>query len=193
MISSMDWQMIRLCDVKPTPWRNGGGVTRELLAWPQTRLSAQDWAWRASVAEVAQSGSFSSFPGVQRWFAVLSGDGVRLAVDRQMHELRNIDPPLCFDGEAQTGCELLGGATQDFNLMVQGGASAHLQRVNGHSVLTIKTPKIIALYAINTPATLRFGTQKYALEPHSFGYMAIESITELQVQASDALFMEITL
>ncbi len=189
MISDMNWQIIRLCDVKPTPWRNGGGTTRELLAWPQ----AQDWQWRASVAEISKTGAFSSFPGVQRWFAVLSGDGVRLAVDGQMHELHNMDPPLCFDGAAQTCCELLGCATQDFNLMVQGSASAHLQRVNGHSVFMVNTPKIVALYAINTPATLRFGTQKYALEPHSFGCMAVESTTELHVQASDALFMEINL
>ena len=31
------------------PWRNGGGVTRELLAWPDSK----DWALRVSVADVA--------------------------------------------------------------------------------------------------------------------------------------------
>ena len=193
MISTMDWQVIRLSDVRPTPWKNGGGTTRELIAWPQTKLNAQDWTWRASVADVNQSGPFSSFPGVQRWFAVLSGDGVRLAVDGQMHELRKIDPPFCFDGAAQTRCELLGGATRDFNLMVQGGASARVQRVSGDSMLMINTPKVIALYAIDTPATLRFGTKKYELAPHSFGCVAVQARTELHVQASDALFMEITL
>jgi len=29
------------------PWRNGGGVTRELLAWPDSK----DWALRVSVAD----------------------------------------------------------------------------------------------------------------------------------------------
>ena len=77
--------------------------------------------------------------------------------------------------------------------MVRGGASAHVQRVSGDLMLMINAPKVIALYAINTPAILRFGTQKYELEPHSFGCMAVQLQTELHVQASDALFMEITL
>mgnify|MGYP000415291841 CR=1 FL=1 len=39
----------------PQPWRNGGGFTRELLAWP----SADDWQLRISVAEIARDGAFS--------------------------------------------------------------------------------------------------------------------------------------
>ena len=50
-------------------WRNGGGRTRELLAWPD----AADWKVRVSVADVESDGPFSAFPGVQRWFAVLEG------------------------------------------------------------------------------------------------------------------------
>ncbi|MGO2464335.1 MAG: HutD family protein, partial [Serratia proteamaculans] len=30
-----------------TPWRNGGGETREIASWP---LGAQDFDWRASIA-----------------------------------------------------------------------------------------------------------------------------------------------
>jgi environmental stress-induced protein Ves len=55
-------------------WRNGGGSTRELLAWPE----AGAWQLRISVAEITRDGPFSAFAGVQRWFAVLRGDGVRL-------------------------------------------------------------------------------------------------------------------
>ncbi|MDP3170391.1 MAG: HutD family protein, partial [Polaromonas sp.] len=47
--------MIPLEDVAPTPWRNGGGVTRELIAWP----TPQDWDWRISVAEIEKDGPFS--------------------------------------------------------------------------------------------------------------------------------------
>jgi environmental stress-induced protein Ves len=41
------------------PWKNGGGVTRELLAWP----GGGDWQVRISVAEIEADGPFSSFPG----------------------------------------------------------------------------------------------------------------------------------
>ena len=43
--------LVRVDDVAPVPWRNGGGLTRELLAWP----AAQDWAIRISVADIIAS------------------------------------------------------------------------------------------------------------------------------------------
>ena len=143
MIPKMAWQVIQLRDIKPAPWRNGGGKTRELLAWP----NAQAWIWRASVAEVAESGPFSSFMGAQRWFAVLDGDDVCLTVNGYIHMLSKSDPPLAFDGDLTTSCELLGGATQDFNLMVQGGATACMRRVIDNFETTVNAPVVIAAYA----------------------------------------------
>ena len=189
MISSMNLQIIRLSDVQPTSWKNGGGTTRELVAWP----NAEEWKWRASVAEVAKSGPFSSFPDVQRWFAVLSGDGVSLTVDGQSHELRVSDPPLRFDGAAKTHCELLGDATQDFNLMVQGGATARMQRVCTELHTMVNTPKIIAIYAGNAKTSVLFGLKRYELEPNCLGWMCVDESMTFQMCSADALLMEITL
>jgi len=100
-----------------TPWRNGGGVTRELLAWP----SPADWRLRISVADIATDGPFSAFPGVQRWFALLSGEGVALDFSDHPLTLRPGDAPLAFDGAATPGCRLLGGPVRDLNLMSRGG------------------------------------------------------------------------
>ena len=72
----MGWHIIHLTDVAATPWRNGGGVTRELAVWP----AQGEWAWRMSVAEVDRSGPFSRFEGIERWLAVLQGNGVQLDV-----------------------------------------------------------------------------------------------------------------
>ena len=77
------WQLVRLADAAPVPWRNGGGTTRELAAFP----GATRWQWRISVADVVQAGPFSKFPGVSRWFAVLDGAGVRLRIDGRTHRL----------------------------------------------------------------------------------------------------------
>lgn len=101
-----------------SPWRNGGGVTRELLAWP----SPADWRLRISVADIAADGPFSAFPGVQRWFVLLSGEGVVLDVDHHGLALRPGDAPLAFDGATAPGCRLIGGPVRDLNLMVRGGA-----------------------------------------------------------------------
>jgi environmental stress-induced protein Ves len=103
--------------VTPEPWANGGGRTRTLLAWPDPG----QWALRISVADVETSGLFSVFSGVDRWFAVLEGDGVRLrtagraptvarAADEEMH---------AFPGDDATDCELLGSPTSDLNVMVR--------------------------------------------------------------------------
>lgn len=187
MISNMNWQVVHLKDVAPTVWRNGGGMTRELVALPD----AQHWSWRASVAEVAQSGPFSSFEGVQRWFAVLEGDGVCLTVDGYLHRLTQGDQPLKFDGAALTSCELLGGATQDLNLMVQGGPSAHMQRVDSSFKMTLNTPKIVAVYAHKERAKVQIGSDFHELLPHTFGWAHVDAGTAVHLQASDALLMEI--
>ena len=187
MISKMKWHAIHLQDVLPTPWRNGGGTTRELLAWPDSAT----WQWRASVAEVAQAGPFSSFAGVQRWFAVLDGDGGCLTVDEHLEILTKSDQPLAFDGAALTTCELLGGVTQDFNLMVQGGASARMQRVNHTFKKTTNTPKIIAAYTHKERVSMQIGSEFLELSPYSFGWTHVDANTVIHVLASDALLMEI--
>jgi uncharacterized protein len=107
---------MKLIDVErvaPVPWRNGGGVTRELWAWPSTH----DWQVRISVADIAQEGPFSAFPGVDRWFAVLQGEGVVLEFAHGTQALGPDDAPLYFDGAAAPGCRLRAGATRDLNLM----------------------------------------------------------------------------
>ncbi len=109
--------LVRVADVAPVPWRNGGGVTRELLAWPDP----QAWLLRVSVADTQASGPFSAFPGVDRWFAVLEGGAVRLATaGADPKELTALHPELHpFRGDVATRCTALGAATRDFNLMVR--------------------------------------------------------------------------
>lgn len=112
--------MLLADEVPPTPWKNGGGQTRELLRWPAQGPTSTDWRLRLSLADIAADGPFSAFPGVTRWFVVLQGEGVALALPGGEHLQRLGDAPLCFDGGAAPGCRLLGGPTRDLNLMLQG-------------------------------------------------------------------------
>ena len=102
------------------PWRNGGGKTRELLAWP----SAEDCRLRIALAEIEQDGPFSTYEGVERWIVVISGVGIELIFREQVIVLLGGDEPLCFDGADAPDCRLIEGATRDLNLMVQGGTGA---------------------------------------------------------------------
>jgi hypothetical protein len=101
------------------PWRNGGGRTRELLAWPR----ADDWQLRVSVAEIEADGPFSPYPGVDRWFTVLEGAGVILSMPQGDVTLHRGAAPIAFAGEAAPRCRLIDGPTRDLNLMRRRGAA----------------------------------------------------------------------
>ncbi len=54
----MEPMLISAMDKPLQPWRNGGGFTRQLLAWPDD----ENWLLRISMANVSQDGPFSAWP-----------------------------------------------------------------------------------------------------------------------------------
>jgi len=182
----MNWNTVSLKDVPPIPWRNGGGVTRELVTWP----NAEHWMWRMSVAQIDQSGPFSRFEGIQRWFAVLDGAGVCLTLDQRSHDLRPHSAPLSFDGETPLDCRLTDGPAQAFNLMLQRDqASALMMRVNGSQATCLKSSKIIAVYAIDTGANIQFDHETLTLPAATLAWRHCPAGTQVQVKSKRALLM----
>jgi uncharacterized protein len=187
----MAWKLISFSDAPAAPWRNGGGVTRELAAGP----TREDWAWRISVADVTADGPFSHFPGVQRWFAVVRGQGVRLAVDGAVHDLVGTSAPLQFDGAAQVQSWLLAGPTQDLNLMVQRErASGVMTRVAGEHRFTTAAEGVVAVFALGAPASVRRHDDDSRVEvpPYSLAWARLPAGSDLEIASSGALCMEIT-
>lgn len=151
--------LIRAQDCAPQAWRNGGGQTRELLVWPPRG----DWQLRISRADIAADGPFSAFPGVQRWFAVLEGAGVALALPVPQ-TLRAGEAPLEFNGAAAPHCRLLDGPTQDLNLMARRGRGymrAVIARQPWHSPLAMR-----GLYSTGT-GTWTSGAREVRLNAHT--------------------------
>lgn len=111
----MTTRVIRRADWRTMPWKNGLGVTHELL---REGDGAQGFALRLSVAEVSADGPFSRFEGVDRVIALLDGAGLRLRRDDgQTVTLDRPGEPFAFAGEDAWACSLLGGPTLDFNVM----------------------------------------------------------------------------
>ncbi len=109
---------VHLLETPSTPWKNGLGRTRELLAWPD----AASWWLRVSVAEIEVDAPFSSFQNVDRCIVVLQGAGIELALPRGSVKLTPEDDAACaFAGEDAPDCRLLRGPTRDLNLMVRRG------------------------------------------------------------------------
>ena len=113
-------RVLRAADRIATPWKNGGGVTREVAAFPPG--AAMDaFEWRISLAEIAADGAFSTFPGVDRVLTVIEGQGLMLNVDGRLLAMDAASPPLAFAGDAEVSARLTDGPIRDLNLMVRRG------------------------------------------------------------------------
>lgn len=123
-------QVLRAVDRVATPWKNGGGVTREVAVWPPG-AGFDDFHWRVSMAEVRADGPFSMFPGVDRVLAILQGKLELGVEDRAILELTEDSPPVAFPGDVPTVARVLGAVVTDLNVMTRrGSASATLKRVS---------------------------------------------------------------
>lgn len=105
-------------DFRRVPWRNGGGATQEIATWPAD-ARADAFAGRVSIAAIDRDGAFSSWPGVDRTFVLLEGDGVVLSHDGVDVVVRALHEPYCFPGDVACDCRLVGRPARAFNLMVR--------------------------------------------------------------------------
>jgi uncharacterized protein len=119
------------------PWKNGGGVTREIACVP-AGAALEDFDWRVSIAQIGASGPFSAFPGVDRVITLLDGAGVHLRSRDGAIEHRLDTPlaPFAFSGEAAVDAELLAGECHDLNVMTRRGTCrAQVQVLRATDVL----------------------------------------------------------
>nr|BFE92173.1 hypothetical protein GCM10020185_27090 [Pseudomonas brassicacearum subsp. brassicacearum] len=95
--------------------KNGGGSTEEITRDAGTGL--EGFGWRLSIADIGESGGFSTFAGYERVISVLQGSGMTLNVDGQVTRALHPLDPFTFSGESHVFCTLLGGPIRDFNLI----------------------------------------------------------------------------
>lgn len=110
-------RLIPFDSLTPAPWKNGGGVTRQIACFP-TGSGLSDFDWRLSMAEVAQDGPFSCFEGVDRRLCILAGAGLDLRLAGGTQRLRQGEH-LDFKGEAAVFGALIDGPVTDFNIMLR--------------------------------------------------------------------------
>jgi environmental stress-induced protein Ves len=123
-------EIIRYATLKAHPWRNGGGVTREVASGYSPGAGAgttsagpaqePDWDWRVSIAEVSKAGAFSAFPGMDRVLTVVEGQLLLLGVDGTEHPLEKYRP-FRFSGDADTTGALPTGDVRDLNVITRNG------------------------------------------------------------------------
>jgi uncharacterized protein len=115
------------------PWKNGGGVTREIVRWPDV----DEYDVRVSVAEVTQAGPFSQFVGYRRW-SVLIGGSIILATRRglagetgSIYRLSKVGDIVELDGDLAIDATLPAGPATLFNVIARGAVRVRVGAPRG--------------------------------------------------------------
>jgi len=154
-------------DFQRMPWKNGGGETVQLAIWPPD-AGLDHFDWRLTSANVARSGPFSLFAGVDRSLALVSGGMLSLhiaqadgqpAAERLLHPGEQLDQ---FAGETPIFAEVTPGrAIVDFNVMTRRARCRHrLQRWRLDGEQTVEHP---LWFVYLTAGALRTGTMMLSL------------------------------
>jgi uncharacterized protein len=108
--------VLRESDYATVPWKNGGGLTREILKVPP---DAAAFDWRLSLATIEQPGPFSAFDGYDRTLVLIRGAGLELDFGPEGRAVLRAPGQLAaFDGGWATSCTLIDGPSSDLNLIV---------------------------------------------------------------------------
>lgn len=140
-----------LADVPLTPWKNGGGSTREIVCRPQG-ADMHSFDWRISLASIDQDGPFSTYAGVDRCLVLLDGDGIVLNASGAgwQHRLDRPLQPFAFSGDEAVSSTLLGDRSIDFNVMTRRGVMAADVRVLRNAATRAAAPAGLLLVTHGT-------------------------------------------
>jgi uncharacterized protein len=111
---------LRPSDYRVMPWKNGLGTTTEIAVEPPGAGLA-DFAWRLSIADLAASGPFSAFPGIERIILQTEGEPMEIVHEDGGRRRLALLSPYRFDGEWPTHGELGATPARDFNIMARRG------------------------------------------------------------------------
>lgn len=146
-------EVIRASDYREQPWKNGGGLTREIaVAFSDDESTSV--LWRVSLATIDRDGPFSEYRGYDRTIVALDADTAELDVDGTLIVLER-GRPHEFRGEAHVACRLRGSATRDLNAMTLRDAFVHdVEIVTSAQRFVLDDDEIAFVYAIDGAATV---------------------------------------
>jgi environmental stress-induced protein Ves len=138
------------------PWKNGRGITFEIAVWPPT-AGLDDFDWRLSTALISEDAAFSSFPGIDRTLAIVSGHGVDLTFEPgRTIRLDRQSVPLSFAADRPVHARLVNGPIVDLNVMTRRGHWRHQVRALPARTVPVNPTKlgVCALYVRAGAASL---------------------------------------
>jgi environmental stress-induced protein Ves len=141
---------LRRDQYRSMPWRNGSGVTLEIA---REAAADNEFLWRLSLATVAHSGPFSSYPGYRRSVSLIAGNGFRLDIGgREPAILDSVGATALFSGGDSTGCTLINGPSTDLSLIVrEPGTIISVARIQetGARVVPLRSGTLNAVFCLS--------------------------------------------
>jgi hypothetical protein len=139
-------KLLRRSGYEATPWKNGRGIAHRIAVSPAgAGYDALDW--HVGRTEIAANGPFSSLPGIDRQFMLVSGNGLTLRVRSTAERLsfdRPIPAPLepfAFRGEWDVECVLRDGPVQVLNVLTRRSrAGARIDVVEADAARPVAKP-----------------------------------------------------
>ena len=138
MVSSqLSASVLRKDDCQKIPWKNGQGLTSEFAIHPVgANVSENSFHWRLSSAEIVQGGAFSSFPGYERYLALVKGRELQLNFEPSKRQILLQLGKVCrFSGSDSVSSMPNEGPVQDLNLIY---SPTHVQAVFESAALKSK-------------------------------------------------------
>lgn len=145
----MPLKVLTLSDYVVTPWKNGGGITRDVFLFP-AGATQETFDIRLSLAPIVADGPFSSFPGIDRHITRLSANPLALVFAGETRALGRLEP-LYFDSVLQPQSRLADGPAQVLNVMTRRGRwNAQVMPVLGANepLLTAPDGGLVVLHAV---------------------------------------------
>jgi uncharacterized protein len=157
--------ILRAAERAAVPWKNGGGLTREVAVYPAgSDLGRFDW--RVSLAEVHHGGPFSTFPQVDRQMAVIAGTLELSITGRRPLTLSAESEPCHFAGDAAVYAVPLQAPVTDLNVMTRRGRfAAHLHRCRAAAPVMLPLEADTTLLVALAPFSVRAASLEASLAP----------------------------
>jgi len=161
---SMNSNQPEVIDVNSAPifqWANGKGARREIAMESLPGGEAGSFGWRVGIAFYKTDAPFSSFIGVDRWIAVIKGQGITMRSDEGKIDLKLGQPlqPYSFPGEANIDSHSLGGQSELFNVLTT--RTRFKSTVSSLSTSTVvpATPAVRMVFCVTAPQTIKIADQ----------------------------------
>jgi len=191
-------RVLRFAELSVMPWKNGLGVTRELVSVGGG--AEGEFGWRLSMADIGVDAPFSMYAGIERHLAVVAGGPLELVVEGTARRIE-IGGVETFAGDATVSARPLEQPVTDLNLMVDTTKwSGSLAAVS--AFMTVRAAASVAVLALRDAVTVRLtdadgSRQDFALDAldcllaDGAVALSVESAAEATLTRSVAMLVEV--